>query len=160
MTETQLELLDDHILVLGYGDLTDAVLDELDADGAEVVVLTTDAGHADALGERGYNVLLADPSDEEPLERARIDLARAVIVATNDDAEDALAVLTASQLNPDIPIVAAATNRENVSKLKRAGADTVISPASLGGRLLVKSALGSEGMEALADRVLDEADGG
>jgi voltage-gated potassium channel len=54
--------------------------------------------------------------------------------------------------------VAAATQRENVDKLRRAGADTVISPASIGGHLLVESALGGRDVdtEAVADRLLDE----
>jgi len=156
MTDSQLELLENHLLILGYGDLTEPVLEEL-GERAQVAVITSDEAHADELAERGYAVLVADPSDEEPLRRAGIQEARAVLVATNDDAQDALAVLTAAEMNPDIPIIAAATNRENIEKLRRAGADTVISPANIGGRLLVESALGAKGMESLADRLLDEA---
>lgn len=156
MTDTQLELLEDHILVLGYGDLTEPVLEEVGT-RAPVVIITPDDEHADELSDRDYNVLLADPSDEGPLRRAGIDRARAVLVATNDDAQDALSILTAAELNPSIPIVAAARNRENVDKLRRAGADTVISPASIGGRLLVESAFGSRGMEDVADRIVGEA---
>jgi voltage-gated potassium channel len=159
MTETQLDLLEGHILVLGHGDLTEPILEELG--DTPFVVITTDQARVAELSERGVDVLLADPSDEEPLRRANVDEARAVVAATNNDAEDALAVLTARQLNPDIPIVAAATNRENVAKLRRAGADTVVSPASIGGRLIVRSALGEEGVESVADRVAAEAgDGG
>jgi voltage-gated potassium channel len=158
MTDSQLELLENHLLILGYGDLTEPMLEEL-GERAQVAVVTTDEGHANELAERGYAVLVADPSDEEPLRRVGIGEARAVLVATNDDAQDALAVLTAAELNPSIPIIAAATNRENVEKLRRAGADTVISPANIGGRLLVESALGAEGMESLAERILGEADG-
>jgi len=43
-----------------------------------------------------------------------------------------------------------------VNKLKRAGADTVISPATIGGHLLVESALGGEDSEAVARQLLDE----
>lgn len=157
MTETQLELLDDHILVLGYGDLTEPLLDELrDAKSGNFVVITPDETKSRILSEEGIEVLTAEPSDETPLERAQIGSARAVVAATNDDAADALAILTARQLNPDVRIVAAATQRENVRKLKRAGADTVISPATIGGRLLLRSALGSEDTEDIVERLLDE----
>lgn len=157
MTETQLELLDDHILVLGYGDLTEPLLDELrDAKTGNFVVITPDETKSRILSEEGIEVLTAEPSDETPLERAQIGSARAVVAATNDDAADALAILTARQLNPDVRIVAAATQRENVRKLKRAGADTVISPATIGGRLLLRSALGSEDTEDIVERLLDE----
>jgi voltage-gated potassium channel len=106
--------------------------------------------------ERGFNVLTGDPSDEDLLLRAHVERARAVVAATNNDAEDALAILTARQLNPEVRIVASATERENVNKLKRAGADTVISPTALGGHLLAESALGGRGTEAIAERVLSE----
>jgi len=158
MTEAQLERLEGHILVLGYGDLTEAVLEELDG-RVEFVVVTPDSGVAATLADRDCKVLTADPSDEDALERANVATARAALVATENDAEDALAVLTASELNPDLRVVAAATQQENVPKLRNAGADAVISPASIGGRLLVQSALGDEGMEELADRLLDEAGG-
>jgi voltage-gated potassium channel len=108
--------------------------------------------------ESGRDVLVGTPSDEEPLQRAGIERARAVVAATENDAEDAFSILTARELNPEIRIVAAATDRENVPKLKRAGADTVISPAVIGGCLLVRSALGERSMEALADRIADATD--
>ncbi|WP_435176110.1 NAD-binding protein [Halorussus sp. AFM4] len=156
MTESQLELLEDHVIVLGYGDLTEPILAELDGQ-TEFVVVTPEPQRATELGDRGFKVLRADPSDQEPLRRVGIDEARAVVAATNNDAEDALAVLTARQLNPDIRIVAAATDRENVDKLRRAGADSVISPTTIGGHLLVRSALGSDGMEGVADRLSGES---
>ena len=152
MTDTELELLHDHILVLGYGELTEPILQEL-RDDAKIVVITEDTARAQTLTERGFEVLVADPSDEETLDRANVDEAMAVVAATESDAEDALAILTARQLNPAVRIVAAATHRENVNKLKRAGADTVISPASIGARLLAQSALGGDGTEEIADEL-------
>ncbi|ELZ07548.1 NAD-binding protein [Natrialba aegyptia] len=144
MTDSELELLDDHVLVLGYGDLTEPIVTELDATGEQFLVVTENESATGSLTDRDIRVLDANPSDEEPLQRAKIEDARAVLVATNDDARDALAVLTARELRPDIRIVAAATDRENTPKLERAGADDVISLAELGGHLLVRSALGSD----------------
>ncbi|QZP37573.1 NAD-binding protein [Halobaculum magnesiiphilum] len=158
MTDTDIDLLADHVLVLGHGELTEPLIDELIEADAPFLVITPDEAVARVLNERdGVRVLTADPSDEEPLERANVADARAVVAATNNDAEDALAILTARQLNPDVTIVAAATGRENVNKLKRAGADTVISPATIGGHLLVESALQGEDSEAVARRLLDES---
>ena len=156
MTQSQLDLLEDHVLVLGYGELTDPILDEFIEASVPVVVLTDDDDRAAELAQRDVDVLTADPSDEDALERAGLADARAVVVATNDDAEDALSVLTARQLRPDVRIVAAATDRENVHKLRRAGADTVISPTVLGGHMLVQSALDREDVEAVAHRILGE----
>ncbi|MFC7026409.1 NAD-binding protein [Halomicroarcula sp. GCM10025324] len=152
MTDAQLDLLEDHVLVLGYGDMTEPVLEEF-ADIIDYIVITEDKDVASRLKQRDIPVLTADPSDEDPLIRAGIADARAVVVATSDDAQDALAILTANNLNPDVNIVAAAAERENIEKLRRAGADTVISPMVIGGHLLVQSALGQKGMESLADHI-------
>ncbi|MFB6184660.1 MAG: NAD-binding protein [Haloarculaceae archaeon] len=153
MTASQLDVFEDHVLVLGYGDLTEPLVEELST-AATFVVVTPDTDRAAQLRSRGFDVVTGDPSDEEPLRQAGIADARAVIAATNDDAADALALLTARELNPGVRIVAAATDRENVPKLRRAGADEVISPAVIGGHLLVESALGQGEMEPVAERLL------
>ncbi|OIB57698.1 NAD-binding protein [Natrialba sp. SSL1] len=144
MTDSELELLENHVLVLGYGDLTEPIVTELADADEQFLVVTRDETAASELSERDIRVLSGNPSDEGPLERAKIKSARTVLVATNNDAEDALAVLTARELRPDVRIVTAATDRENTAKLERAGADDVISLAELGGHLLVRSALGSD----------------
>lgn len=48
-------------------------------------------------------------------------------------------------------IVAAVTQRENVGKLRRAGADQVISPSTLGGHILIDCAFGADSDDATAD---------
>jgi voltage-gated potassium channel len=153
--DRQLRLMENHVIVLGYGDLTAPLLNELVArPDVDVVVVTADERAAARLGDRDVAVVTGDPSDESALGRAEIEDARAVVAATNDDGADALAVLTASQLNSDARVVAAATDRENVEKLRRAGADTVISPAEIGGHLLVLSAMGEEGTEEMVEGML------
>ncbi len=153
MTDKQLDLLENHYIVTGYGDLTEPILESLD--GTDAVVIVRDPEHAKRLRDRGHEVITADPSDEEPLQRLHIERAHGLIVATNNDAEDAMAILTARELNPELRIVAAATDRENIRKLKRAGADTVLSPAVLGGQLLVESAFGNDDTERTIDELLD-----
>jgi voltage-gated potassium channel len=155
MTRLQLEALEDHIVVLGYSEATAPILAELSG-RSDFVVLTADADTATKLRERDYMVVNANPSNEGALQQARVGDAKAVVAATSDDAEDALAVLTARQMNPDLRIVVSAADEENVKKLQRAGADTVISPASIVGDLLVESALTGEDTEKMVDEVMEE----
>ena len=156
MTESQFNILDDHVIILGHGELTEPIIENLSDTETDFAVITSDETQARRLSEREIPVLTADPSDEEPLQRAGIVDATAVIAATNNDAQDALAILTAKQLNPDLLIVAAATQRENVAKLRRAGADRVISPATIGGRLLANSAIGKRDAEDASKQLLGE----
>ncbi len=148
MTPSELTLLEDHVLVLGYSDVTDSLLDEL-TDDTEVVVITPDSDHASELDDRGVNVLTDDPTDESVLRDARVEAASGVVVATRDDAQDVLAVLATRGTNPDIRVVAAANEEKNVTKLEDVGADEVISPTVIGGRILGKSVLGDTSAEGL-----------
>jgi voltage-gated potassium channel len=159
MTPSELTLLDDHVLILGYSDITDSLLDEL-AGETDVVVVTGDAGEAADLNDRDVNVLTDDPTDEAALRDARIEDASGVVVATRDDAQDVLAILAAKTANPEVRIVAAANEDKNVSKLREVGADEVISPTVIGGRILGQSVLGERPASALFDGSDDGEDGG
>lgn len=130
---------DPDVLILGAGDLTNPLLEALD-DELTVVIVTP---KSDRIVRDDVTVIAGDPSDDRLLSAAGVESCSVVIVATETDRFDALAILSARELAPDVRIVAAATNRENVTKLKRAGADSVISPASIGARILVDSALKS-----------------
>ena len=141
MTASDLTLLEDHVLVLGYGDVTESLLDELAGD-VDVVVVTPDADVAATLEGEAATVLTDDPTDEAALRDAQIDAARGVVVGTRDDARDVLAILAARKANPDVRIVGAANDRKHLDKLEEVGADEVISPTVIGGRILGRSVLG------------------
>lgn len=151
MTDTDYDLLEGHIVILGFGDLTEPLIEELDDN--EFVIVTDDSDSASWCRTRDINVVSGDPSEEEPLHNAGIGRAKAVIVATENDAEDAFAILTARELNPDAKIVASATARQNLRKLRRAGADTVLSPAMIGGQMLGRSALGEEDVDSITNEL-------
>jgi voltage-gated potassium channel len=117
------------------------LLDEIGAE-TETVVVTDDQDTASALTNADTNVLTGDPTDESVLNDARIGTAKGVVVGSNDDARDILAVLAARNVAPDVRIVAAATEQKHVGKFETVGADRVVDLRSLGGRLLGRSVLG------------------
>jgi len=155
MTDSQFNLLNEHVLILGYGDLTEPIIENL-GENTQFAVITKDESVSRRLADQDIPVLTADPSDEQPLQRAGIVDAKAAIAATENDAQDALAILTARQLNPEFEILAAAMQRENVAKLRHAGADRVISPSEIGGRLLANSAIGKRDAEDASRQLLGE----
>ncbi|ATW89242.1 voltage-gated potassium channel [Halohasta litchfieldiae] len=156
MTDSQFNLLDDHVMILGYGDLTEPIIENLATNSTQFAIITMNETAARRLSDRDIPVVTADPSDENPLQRAGIVDAKAAIVATENDAQDALAILTARQLNDDLQILAAAMQRENVAKLRHAGANRVISPSEIGGRLLANSATGKRDAEEASKQLLGE----
>ncbi len=137
--DRQLERLTDHVVVLGYSDLTEPVITKLHG-RTDFVVVSRQSRQVEELTERGITAVSGDPGDESMLRRVQVPEAAAVITATTDDAVDAFTALTVRELADDIRIIAAVTNAENVSKLRRAGADVVIDPADVGAQLLVEAA--------------------
>ena len=140
MTASELTLLDNHVVVLGHGDVTESVVETL-ADETDLVVVTRDTDAAAALDDADVNVLTGDPTDESVLADARVRAARGVVVAGDDDARDVLAVLAVKSVAPDVRVVAVANERKHVEKLRSVGAARVVDLRSLGGRLLGRSVL-------------------
>lgn len=141
MSEKDLDLLDEHILVLGYSDIVRAIFEDID-ERESILLVSPDREVVQEFSDREIKALTAEPDDEESLRNAGVQRARAVIVATTDDAADALTILTVRQLDPDVQILAVATNRENMAKLERAGATSVISPAVIAAQQLMQSTRG------------------
>lgn len=76
--------------------------------------------------------VVGSAADRAVLTRAGIGAAAAAVVTTNDDAANIYLTLYVRRLRPDIQIVSRSTLERNVSTLHRAGADFVMSYASMG----------------------------
>lgn len=74
-----------------------------------------------------------DATDDSTLRRAGIEEARGVFAVTGDDNKNIVISLTAKQLNPRVRVVARCHEIRNVEKMKKAGADAVVSPDFIGG---------------------------
>lgn len=75
MSEEDLDLLDDHILILGYSDIVRAILDDIQ-DSNDILIVSPDVETVRELTDQGINALTADPDDEESLRDAGVDRAR------------------------------------------------------------------------------------
>ena len=82
----------------------------------------------------GFLVVEGDATSDEVLEAAGIKRAKGLVAAVGSDAGNIYVTLSARVLNPELLIVARASSEDTVSKLKRAGADQVVSPYGIGGK--------------------------
>ncbi len=80
--------------------------------------------------------ILGSAADRATLDRAGIMDAPAVIITTREDAVNIYLSIYCRKLRPDIQIVARANIEANVSRLHNAGADVVMSYASMGSNIL------------------------
>src|SRR4051795_6806970 len=134
------ERLRDHFIVCGFGRVGRQVAHDLRAAGAPYVVIDEDPGNRDAAYAPGVRFIRARPSDDDALRDAGIERARAVIACVDSDAENIFIALTARELRPDIAIVARAAQEESESKLRRAGADRIVSPYKASGAEMARLA--------------------
>lgn len=142
--ENVMKNMKDHIIICGVCDETSSLVDYLKERGIEMVIIAPRDMIKEDIINTGVYIMEGDPSEEEILKRARIEKARAIIAASTNDAQDVLIILTAKSLKKDITAVALATSSENENKLRLVGADIVISPRIIGGKLLAKAALGED----------------
>ena len=77
-------------------------------------------------------VVIGDAADVEVLQQAGLMEAPAVLITTHDDNLNVYLTLYCRRLRPDIQIVSRSTLERNVPTLHRAGADFVLSYASMG----------------------------
>ncbi len=80
----------------------------------------------------GDHYVLGDAADLETLEEAGIMNTPVVVITTHDDDLNIYLTLYCRRLRPDVQIISRATLQRNVTTLHRAGADFVISEASMG----------------------------
>ena len=136
-----LEQLKDHFIICGYGRIGGVIADEFQRQGIPYVVVDRDPDRVHAVIARGGMAVEADASREDVLRRIGIERARGLIAAVGTDAENVDTVLTARVLRPDLFIIARIESEDAEPKLKRAGADRVLSPYQLGGVQMAATAL-------------------
>jgi len=120
-------------LVLGYGEVGRKVGGALD--DAEIPYTVVDIDEHDGVD------VVGDVTEPATLERAGIDGARSVVLAVGDDTAAEFATLICRDMKPNVEILARAEGRESVQKVYRAGADYVLSLASITGRMVASAVL-------------------
>lgn len=136
-----LEKIKDHFILCGCGRIGSIIAEELRRQAVPFVVIERSPERAQDAVSRGWLAVEADASEEGVLKRVGIDRARGLITAVGTDAENVYTVLTARELRPDLFIIARVESDEAEHRLRRAGANRVISPYQIGATHMVQTAL-------------------
>jgi voltage-gated potassium channel len=139
--QRMLETIKDHFIICGYGRIGSIVARQFSRQGVPYVVIERDPERLQTAIDEGALGVEADASREDVLKRVGIDRARGLIAAVGTDAENVYAVLSARVMRPDLFIVGRAETDDATRKLKRAGADRVISPYQIGAVQIAQTAL-------------------
>jgi hypothetical protein len=137
--QQQVNDLDDHVVVCGYGTFGKTVAAGLDtASTAVVVVERQDAQYQQAIDD-GHLAIEGDARETGVLEAAGVERAATVVGAIDDTNENARITVTATQLAPTVSVVVRAGDQMDVALARRAGADDVIVPEVLSGQQVSES---------------------
>ena len=133
--DNKIDKVEKHYIVCGAGRTGRHIIDEILASARTVVVIDMEISHLAATLERHPKILTieGDASSDRTLERAGIHRASGLMAALPNDKENLFVVLTAKCMNPNLRIVAKVEEEEAKDKMKKAGADCVICPQSIGG---------------------------
>ena len=142
--QQKIEKLQGHHIVCGLGRTGLRVISRLREEGLEVVAIDQNESLVDRARNDGVIALCGDATMDRLLLLAGIDRADSVAAATSSDSANAMICLTARALIPEIKIAARAEGEESVRKLRRAGADAVVSPARYGGDGIAESMIHPE----------------
>ena len=139
--ERVLMSIENHYVVCGYGRMGQQIVDDLRARGEPFVLIESDPERAEGLLEDNIPFVIGDATADETLLEAGIERASGLVAAVDSDSDNVMIVLTARELNPKLFIVARVTSGENENKLRRAGANRVVSPYQIGGHRLALALL-------------------
>jgi voltage-gated potassium channel len=139
--EKQIGSMRDHYIICGYGRIGSLISREFAAKPLPFVVVESKPEVLEKLEAEGHPYLRGNATEDETLLKAGIKRAKGLVSVVTSDTENVYITLTARGLNPDLYILARAGEEGSEVKLKRAGANKVISPYHIGGSRMAQAIL-------------------
>jgi voltage-gated potassium channel len=133
--EKTIKKLSDHFIVCGIEGVGHYIINELFETKYPHVIVDTSRQNIEKFLHDNHEdyFIIGDATDNDTLLEAGVMKARGVFAVTGDDNNNLVISITAKQLNPSLKVVACCYDVKNVDKMKKAGADSVVSPTFIGG---------------------------
>ena len=130
----KVDRLKNHIIVCGMGRNGSRTCEELEKSQRPFVVVELKSDSVEQYADtENFQYVIGDATTDEVLISAGIKRAEAIITTLPRDADNVFITLTARELNPDVKIIARASEESAEKKLFRAGANQVVMPDAIGG---------------------------
>ena len=138
----RIEALSDHYILCGFGRVGEEIAREFTDRKIPFVIVESNPESLERARKKNYHLIIeGDAATDATLLEAGVQRARCLLAASDSDAGNTYIVLTAKALNPRLFVVARAGQPISEERVRRAGAERVISPYSIGGRRMALSAL-------------------
>ena len=133
--ERDLTMISGHTIVCGTGPTAMYAASEIAATGRSIVLVGASAAEIEesVVDLPTIPVVIGDMTDDDILLAAGIDRADGLLACSESDNENVVVTLSARQLNPGLRIVSRLTDVQQELKIRKVGADGVVSPYHIGG---------------------------
>ena len=133
--EKAIKKLKGHYILCGFGRVGRNIAHELEATNRHFVAIDEEVLRLEDYKEKnpGFLYMHGDASNDDVLLAADLENAKGLFAVTGDDSRNLMIVITAKQLKPDIRVVTRCQETRNIEKMRKAGADAIVSPDFTGG---------------------------
>lgn len=135
-----------HVVICGWTESTMECIKEIGKENEIFVIDEDENVHKKALKNK-INFVHGDPTRIKDLEKANVMGAKAIIVDMGSDSKSIHCILSIRKIDRNVRIIAEVERYENIEQIQLAGANQVISPFVISGRLMYKSI--DDGYEAM-----------
>jgi voltage-gated potassium channel len=136
--EKKISKLKDHYIICGSDETAHTILTELLLTQRPFVVIDPLEENLNKLATLGDILFIqGDPAEDDVLISAGIAEAKGILMSLPTDEANLFVTLTARNLSPDIRIVTKGIHPKSHKKIKKAGANAVVSPTFIGGMRMV-----------------------
>jgi len=139
--EKKVAEMKDHYIICGFGRVGHQVANEFELERVPYFVIDSKPETAEQLELKGVPFIIGDMSSDEVLQSAGILTAKGLIACADSDTANVFVTLSARVINPKLKIIARASNVATETKLKKAGANSVISPYYIAGNRIASMAI-------------------
>jgi voltage-gated potassium channel len=156
--EKTIKKLKGHYILCGFGRVGRNIAHELQATHRHFVAIDEDMERLQDYKEKnpGLLYLHGDASDDDTLLAADIADAKGVFAITGDDSRNLMIVITAKQLQPGVRVVARCHETRNIEKMRKAGADAIVSPDFTGGMRIASAMIRPHVVSFLDEMLKDD----
>ncbi|HNY12020.1 MAG TPA: potassium channel protein [Candidatus Wallbacteria bacterium] len=157
--KTMIDELQNHYIICGADEVGNHVIGEFHKTEREFVIIDSDEERIKKIAKHNENLLyiVGDPADDDILISAGITRAKGVVAALDSDKDNLFVVITARSLNPDVRIVSRSIADGTVAKLRKAGADAIVSTDTIGA-LRMASEMVRPNVVSFLDKMLRSTD--
>lgn len=147
--EQRIREMRNHFIICGFGRVGHQVAVEFLAEKIPFVVLDSKPETAEELGAKNIPYIIGDITKDSILIEAGIKKAKGLIASADSDTANVFVTLSARVLNPNLVIIARAGTLDAEEKLRKAGANRVISPYFIAGKRMAALATKPTAVEFL-----------